>query len=90
MLDKIKSPQDVRKLSIAELKQLAEAVRKRIIEVTAKNGGHVAPSLGTTDLTIALLKIFDPLQDRIVWDVGHQSYAYKILTERNDRFDTLR
>ena len=90
MLDKIKSPKDVRKLSIAELKQLAEAVRKRIIEVTAKNGGHVAPSLGATDLAIALLKIFDPLQDRIVWDVGHQSYAYKILTERNDRFDTLR
>jgi 1-deoxy-D-xylulose-5-phosphate synthase len=90
MLDKIKSPQDVKKLSIAELKLLAEVVRKRIIEVTAKNGGHVAPSLGATDLTIALLKIFDPLQDRIVWDVGHQSYAYKILTERNDRFDTLR
>ena len=90
MLDKIKSPKDVRKLSVAELKQLAEVVRKRIIEVTAKNGGHVAPSLGATDLAIALLKIFDPLQDRIVWDVGHQSYAYKILTERNDRFDTLR
>ena len=90
MLDKIKSPKDVRKLSITELKQLAKVVRKRIIEVTAKNGGHVAPSLGTTDLTIALLKIFDPLQDRIIWDVGHQSYAYKILTERNDQFDTLR
>ena len=90
MLEKIISPKDVKKLSIAELEQLATEVRKRIIEVTAKNGGHVAPSLGATDLTIALLKIFDPLKDRIVWDVGHQSYAYKILTERNERFDTLR
>ena len=90
MLEKIKSPKDVKKLSVSELEKLAAEVRKRIIEVTAKNGGHVAPSLGATDLTIALLKIFDPLKDRIVWDVGHQSYAYKILTERNDRFDTLR
>ncbi len=90
MLEKIKSPNEVRKLSNKELKELAFEVRKRIIEVTAKNGGHVAPSLGTTDLTIALLKMYNPLKDRIIWDVGHQSYAYKILTERNDRFDTLR
>ena len=90
MLDKIKTPADVQKLSLAELIELAKDVRKRIIEVTAENGGHVAPSLGATDLTIALLKVFDPKKDRIVWDVGHQSYAFKILTERNDRFDTLR
>ncbi|OPX27368.1 MAG: 1-deoxy-D-xylulose-5-phosphate synthase, partial [Candidatus Cloacimonas sp. 4484_143] len=90
MLDKIKTPADVQKLSLAELIELAKDVRKRIIEVTAKNGGHVAPSLGSTDLTIALLKVFDPKKDRIVWDVGHQSYAFKILTERNDKFDTLR
>jgi 1-deoxy-D-xylulose-5-phosphate synthase len=90
MLDKIKSPEDVKKLSPDELVQLAIEVRKRIIEVTAKNGGHIAPSLGATDLAIALLKVFDPLVEQIIWDVGHQSYAYKILTERNDRFDTLR
>ncbi len=90
MLNKIKSPVDVKKLSLSDLSKLAIEVRKRIIEVTAKNGGHVAPSLGATDLVIALLKMFDPLEDRIVWDVGHQSYAYKILTERNDRFDSLR
>lgn len=90
MLNKIKSPVDVKKLSLSDLSELAIEVRKRIIEVTAKNGGHVAPSLGATDLVIALLKMFDPLEDRIVWDVGHQSYAYKILTERNDRFDSLR
>ncbi|MCK4695985.1 MAG: 1-deoxy-D-xylulose-5-phosphate synthase [Candidatus Cloacimonetes bacterium] len=90
MLEKIKTPRDVKKLSINELEKLAEEVRQRIIKVTAKTGGHVAPSLGATDLTIALLKIFDPLKDKIIWDVGHQSYAYKILTERNDRFETLR
>ncbi|MCK4654688.1 MAG: 1-deoxy-D-xylulose-5-phosphate synthase [Candidatus Cloacimonetes bacterium] len=90
MLEKIKTPKDVKKLSIAELEKLAEEVRQRIIKVTAKTGGHVAPSLGATDLTIALLKIFNPLKDKIIWDVGHQSYAFKILTERNDRFETLR
>ncbi len=90
MLDKISNPQEVKKLSFEELEELAKEVRRRIIEVTAKNGGHVAPSLGATDIAVALLKVFDPLQDRIVWDVGHQSYAYKILTERNDRFHTLR
>ncbi len=90
MLEKIKTPRDVKKLLLSELDILADDVRKRILEVTARTGGHVAPSLGATDLTIALLKVFNPLTDRIVWDVGHQSYAYKILTERNDRFDTLR
>ncbi|MFC1897990.1 1-deoxy-D-xylulose-5-phosphate synthase [Candidatus Cloacimonadota bacterium] len=90
MLENIKTPEDVQKLSLSDLIELAKDVRKRIIEVTAKNGGHVAPSLGATDLTISLLKVFDPRADRIVWDVGHQSYAFKILTERNDRFDTLR
>ena len=90
MLEKINTPADVHKLSLTELQQLAADIRTRIIEVTAKNGGHVAPSLGATDLTVALLKVFDPNKDKIVWDVGHQAYAYKILTERNDRFDTLR
>jgi len=90
MLEKIKTPKDVKKLSIAQLQELAEDVRKRIIQVTAKTGGHVAPSLGATDIAIALLKMFDPVEDRIVWDVGHQSYAYKILTERNKEFETLR
>jgi 1-deoxy-D-xylulose-5-phosphate synthase len=90
MLENIKTPKDVKKLTVPELKKLAKDVRKRIIEVTAKNGGHIAPSLGATDLAIAILKIFNPIYDRIVWDVGHQSYAYKILTERNERFDTLR
>lgn len=90
MLEKIKKPGDVKKLNSGQLLQLASDIRHRIIEVTAKNGGHIAPSLGATDLAIALLKVFNPLKDRIIWDVGHQSYAFKILTERNEHFDTLR
>jgi len=90
MLEKIKTPKDLKNLSVSNLQQLAREVRKRIIEVTAVNGGHVAPSLGATELAIALLKVFDPPKDNIVWDVGHQSYAYKILTGRNEKFDTLR
>ncbi|MCF7919883.1 MAG: 1-deoxy-D-xylulose-5-phosphate synthase [Candidatus Cloacimonetes bacterium] len=90
MLEKIDNPSKIKALSLGELRKLAEEIRKRIIEVTALNGGHVAPSLGATDIAIALLYVFDPLQDRIVWDVGHQSYAYKILTGRNERFGTLR
>ncbi|MCL1827179.1 MAG: 1-deoxy-D-xylulose-5-phosphate synthase, partial [Candidatus Cloacimonetes bacterium] len=76
--------------SFKELKVLADEVRQRIIEVTSVNGGHVASSLGATDLIIALLKVFSPPKDSIIFDVGHQSYAYKILTGRNKQFDTLR
>jgi 1-deoxy-D-xylulose-5-phosphate synthase len=90
MLERINGPEEVRKLSITELRVLAKEVRQRIIAVTSVTGGHIAPSLGATDIAVALLKVFDPGRDRIVWDVGHQSYAYKILTGRNDRFDTLR
>lgn len=89
-LEKIKKPQDLQKVSIADLGKIATEVRQRIIEVCAKNGGHLASSLGATDLTVALLKVFNPAIDSVVYDVGHQAYAYKILTERNDRFDTLR
>ncbi|MCK9334880.1 MAG: 1-deoxy-D-xylulose-5-phosphate synthase [Candidatus Cloacimonetes bacterium] len=90
ILERIDKPTMVSKLKNDELNQLAEEIRTRIIEVVAKTGGHIAPSLGAVDLTLALLNVFDPLKDRVVWDVGHQSYAWKILTERNDRFDTLR
>ncbi len=86
-IDKIEK---IKKLNIEELEKLAQEVRERIIEVTSRNGGHVAPSLGATDLVVALLKVFSPPEDAIVWDVGHQSYAYKILTGRNEDFDTLR
>jgi len=90
MLEQIEKPNDVKKLSFKELIALADEVRQRIIGVTSENGGHVASSLGATDLIIALLKIFSPTTDDIIFDVGHQAYAYKILTERNDRFETLR
>jgi len=90
MLETIKKPEDIKKLSFKELSILASEVRQRIIEVTSVNGGHVASSLGATDFIVALLKVFNPLREQIIFDVGHQSYAYKILTERNDNFDTLR
>jgi len=90
MLEQIEKPNDIKKLSFKELVTLADEVRQRIIDVTSLNGGHVASSLGATDLIIALLKIFSPTTDDFIFDVGHQAYAYKILTERNDRFSTLR
>jgi 1-deoxy-D-xylulose-5-phosphate synthase len=90
ILEKILSPADIKTLNFSQLTQLAKEVRTRIINVTSRNGGHVAPSMGTVELTIAILKIFDLPKDKIVWDVGHQSYAWKILTGRNDKFDTIR
>ena len=89
-LERITGPEDLKKLTRAELPLLAEELRRRIIDVCAKNGGHVAPSLGVVELTIALHYVFASPDDKIVWDVGHQTYAHKLLTGRNDRFDTLR
>ena len=90
LLSQIKNPQDVSSLSLSELTELAKEIRELIIEVVAKNGGHLAPSLGIVELTLALLKVFDPDHDKFVWDVGHQAYAYKILTGRKENFHTLR
>lgn len=90
ILNSIKSVDDVKKLSYEELKQLANEVRDLIIDRTSKNGGHLASSLGVVELTIALIKAFDFPKDKIIWDVGHQSYAYKILTDRKDAFSELR
>lgn len=90
ILNKIDKPSKIKKLSESELKQLAKDVRKRIIGVCSKSGGHIAPSLGTVELTLAILRVFDPPKDSVIWDVGHQSYAWKILTERNERFDSIR
>ena len=90
ILEQITEPKQIQALTVSELKILAKEVRSRIVEVVSKTGGHLAPSLGTVDLTIALLHLFDPLKDRIVWDVGHQAYSWKILTGRNAQFDTLR
>ncbi|MBN2017503.1 MAG: 1-deoxy-D-xylulose-5-phosphate synthase [Candidatus Cloacimonetes bacterium] len=90
MLEQINKPEDLKKLSLEQLKELCKDIRERIIDVTSKTGGHLAPSLGVVELTVALLNVFDPLKNRMIWDVGHQSYAYKILTERNDNFESLR
>jgi len=89
-LDSLKLPDDIKNLNYDDLERVAEDTRRRIIETCSKTGGHIAPSLGVVELTIALLKMFSPEYDRIIWDVGHQSYAYKILTDRKDRFCTLR
>lgn len=90
LLEKYSSPQDLKRLNFEELNRLAEEVRQYIIDVTSKTGGHVGPSLGTVELTIALLKVFNPPDDVVVWDVGHQAYAWKILTDRKEKFPTLR
>jgi len=90
ILDQIQTPHDVKKLDIEELMRLCEEIRKEIIHTVSKNGGHLASNLGVVELTIALHYIFDLPRDKLVWDVGHQSYAHKILTGRKDRFHTLR
>ncbi len=90
LLDRLLSPTDLRSLGEADLGQLAREVRERIVDVVSKNQGHLASNLGVVELTIALHYTFDFRLDRLVWDVGHQCYAHKILTGRNERFDTLR
>ncbi len=90
ILPQIESPADVQGLSIESLNSLAGEIRQMIIETVAERGGHLASSLGVVELTLAVLKVFSPPEDRIVFDVGHQSYAYKILTGRRDTFHTLR
>lgn len=90
ILSSIHSPIDLRGLSIAQLNQLAAEIRERIIGVVSRQGGHLASNLGVVELTIALHRVFDFRLDRLLWDVGHQAYVHKILTGRNDRFDTIR
>lgn len=90
LLNQINSPQDLKKLNDDELRELAEELRQEMIDVVSVNGGHLASNLGVVELTIALHKVFDSPQDKIVWDVGHQSYVHKLLTGRKDEFKTLR
>jgi len=89
-LSKIDSPADVKKLSVKELDRLAEELRDYIIAVVSQTGGHLAPSLGVVELTLALHYVFDAPTDKIIWDVGHQAYAHKIITGRRDAFATNR
>ncbi|WP_294555177.1 1-deoxy-D-xylulose-5-phosphate synthase [uncultured Mailhella sp.] len=90
LLSSLHLPEDIPGLSLPLKLALAQELRDTIIRVVTKNGGHLAPSLGVVELTIALLSCFDPARDPIVWDVGHQSYPWKLLTGRAERFDTLR
>ncbi len=90
ILEKIDSPSDLKKLNIEELRLLAEELRETIIQTVSVNGGHLASSLGTVELTIALHYIFDSPDDKIIWDVGHQSYSHKLVTGRREIFSTIR
>lgn len=90
ILDTINSPADVKRLSIPELKQLAEEIRQFLISVISRTGGHLAPNLGVVELSLALHRVFSTPEDKIVFDVGHQSYIHKIITGRREAFATLR
>ena len=90
LLKDYRSPEDLKGWDFDTLQKLAQEVRRYIIEVTSKTGGHVGPSLGAVELVISLLKVFNPPKDTVVWDVGHQAYAWKILTDRKEAFRTLR
>lgn len=90
ILETINKPQDLRVIEKKHLKPLAEEIRQKIIRITAKNGGHLAPSLGVVELTIALHYTLNTPKDKIIWDVGHQAYAHKILTGRREKFEKLR
>ena len=90
LLNRVDSPADLKKLTVPELEQLAREVRDVIVATVARHGGHLAPNLGAVELTLALHYVFNAPYDRIVWDVGHQSYTHKLLTGRRSRFETLR
>lgn len=90
LLDQINSPQDLKKLPVEELARLAQEIREKMIAVVSRVGGHLASNLGAVELTLALHYVFDSPEDKIVWDVGHQSYTHKLLTGRKKGFDTLR
>lgn len=90
MLEKIQKPNDIKKIPADQLPALADEIREFIIESLSKTGGHLASNLGVVELTIAMHRVFDLPKDKLIWDVGHQSYTHKILTGRKDRFETLR
>ena len=90
LLETIDEPQRLGELSLPELEQLAAELRTYIIQTVAQTGGHLAPSLGTVELTLALYSVFKLPRDKVIWDVGHQAYAHKILTGRREAFTDLR
>src|SRR5687768_4467766 len=90
LLAGINGPEELKRLGRDQLPGLAQEIRERLIQSCSLTGGHIGASLGCVELAIALLYEFDSPTDKIVWDVGHQAYAWKLLTGRNDRFDSLR
>src|SRR5688572_15444210 len=90
LLDHVLVPADIRKLPREQLRALADEARDRHIDVVARKGGHFGASLGVVELTVALHYVYDTPRDKLVWDTGHQAYIHKILTGRNDRFETIR
>ena len=90
LLNTINTPEDLRRLDRAQLPQLARELREFLVELVSKTGGHLSSNLGTVELTIALHCIYDTPEDRLVWDVGHQTYAHKILTGRREAMGKLR
>lgn len=89
-LEMVNGPKDMKKLTLDQLRQLAEEIRYQLITILSKNGGHLGPNLGVVELTLALHRVFDTPKDKFVWDVSHQVYVHKLLTGRKDRFDTIR
>ena len=90
ILSAVNFPEDIRKLDLAQLNRLAGEIREKIIDVVSRNGGHLASSLGTVELTLAIHYVFNTPRDKVIWDVGHQAYAHKIITGRKNLFHTLR
>ena len=90
LLDRISSPADLKTIPLTRLPELAAEIRQELIDIVTRNGGHLGASLGAIELAVALHWVFDSPRDRIVWDVGHQAYAHKLLTGRRDRFATIR
>ncbi len=90
LLESIHSPAELKKLSLEQLETLCQELRDYTVKLVSDTGGHLAPSLGVVELTVALHALFDSPQDKMVWDVGHQAYIHKILTGRRERMGTLR
>jgi 1-deoxy-D-xylulose-5-phosphate synthase len=90
LLDRVRTPVDLRNFSAEQLRQLADELRAETIDVVSVTGGHLGSALGVVELTVALHAVFDTPRDRLLWDVGHQAYPHKILTGRRDRIRTLR
>ena len=90
LLDKIKYPVDLRKINLEDLKRLSKELREELIDVVSTTGGHLGAGLGVVELTVALHYVFNTPKDKLVWDVGHQSYPHKIITGRRDSIRTLR